>query len=394
MVTTAKQRSDRRNLKSFRDGRDEMNLVEFPFATLSERSGSTKVLEFQVDDYDRIAGKPVSRKLTVTGDAKYGLPTAKDEEVYLGLLQLTKVHNDFGDPKVYFTRGELIRLMGWKNRDWSYHRVATALCRLTGVRLFYENAWRDNTKKRFRSQGGFGLLDSFEIRDGRVRASNGDETERLSEFRWNSVIFESFQSGYLKKLDYSKVRELGTIARRVYRYLDKHFHPPHRTTLTPNLKVFAFEHIGVSRKNDSAQIRRTLDKPIEELVKHGFLAPDENRFRKIAGRRGEWEVVFSMAGHLPNSTTKRNRRAGAKKAQPNRSIPTESIRQTSHAGSNRIDSYINNLSNSEMKKLETQAIQSASGFLLETLENNQCGPLAEECRRQIVRAFLTQKLKK
>ena len=227
-----------------------------------------------------------------------------------------------------------------------------------------------------------------------MRASNGDETERLSEFRWNSVIFESFQSGYLKKLDYSKVRELGTIARRVYRYLDKHFHPPHRTTLTPNLKVFAFEHIGVSRKNDSAQIRRTLDKPIEELVKHGFLAPDENRFRKIAGRRGEWEVVFSMAGHLPNSTTKRNRRAGAKKAQPNRSIPTESIRQTSHAGSNRIDSYINNLSNSEMKKLETQAIQSASGFLLETLENNQCGPLAEECRRQIVRAFLTQKLKK
>ena len=111
-----------------------MNLVEFPFATLSERSCNRKVLEFQVEDYDRLLGKPVIRKLTVTGDAQFGLPTAKDEEVYLGLLQLTKVHNDFSEPVVYFTRSELIKLMGWRNRDWSYHRIATALDRLTGVR--------------------------------------------------------------------------------------------------------------------------------------------------------------------------------------------------------------------------------------------------------------------
>ena len=105
---------------SFRDGRDEMNLVEFPFATLSERTGGVNILEFQRETYDRVIGKPVTRKLTVTGDAKYGLPTAKDEEVYLGLLQLTKLHNAFEQPKVYFTRSQLIKLMGWKNRDWSY----------------------------------------------------------------------------------------------------------------------------------------------------------------------------------------------------------------------------------------------------------------------------------
>ena len=68
---------------SFRDGRDEMNLVEFPFATLSERTGGVNILEFQRETYDRVIGKPVTRKLTVTGDAKYGLPTAKDEDCLL-----------------------------------------------------------------------------------------------------------------------------------------------------------------------------------------------------------------------------------------------------------------------------------------------------------------------
>ena len=91
----------------FRDGRDEMNLVEFPFATLSERTNGTRILEFQRETYCRLIGKPVIRKLTVTGDAKYGLPMAKDEEVYLGLLQLTKLHNDFKTAKVYFTRSRL-----------------------------------------------------------------------------------------------------------------------------------------------------------------------------------------------------------------------------------------------------------------------------------------------
>jgi hypothetical protein len=381
-MTTAKASSRPRRSLPPHDGRDEMNLVEFPFATLSERSGDTKVLEFQTDAYDRVIGKPVTRKLTVTGDAKHGLPTAKDEEVYLALLQLTKLHNDFSHARVYFTRAELIKLMGWKNRDWSYHRVATAFCRLTGVRLFYEHAWRDNTKKRFCSQGGFGLLDSFLIRDGRIRSADGDETDRLSEFCWNSVIFDSFQSGYLKKLDYAKVRELGAIARRIYRYLDKHFHPPLRTTLTLNLKSFACEHIGVSRNNDAAQIRRTLAKPIQELESIGFLQPMPKRFRKVQGQRGVWEVVFSLAGH-----PEKRKPARACDRPPNPMIVPLVSRKP-----DKLDRYLATLPETKRKEIEAEAMQSASGFLLETLQSQEDGPLADECRNQIMKAYLSTKL--
>lgn len=358
-----------KRIKTFKDGRDEMNLVEFPFATLSERTGNTNVLEFQRDVYDRVLGKPVTRKLTVTGDAKYGLPTAKDEEVCLGLIQLTKLNNEFTSPKVQFTRSQLIDLMGWKNRDWSYHRIATAFCRLTGVRLFYENAWRDNAKRKFCTQGGFGLLDSFQLRDGRIR----EEGERLSEFRWNSVVFDSFQSGYLKKLDYATVKKLSATARRIYRYLDKHFHPPHRATIVLPLRIFAFEHIGVSRKSDNAQIRRALEKPIRELEVLGFLVPSKNRYKKITGQRGEWEIQFTLAGH-----GKRRR---------NKSTPPKTFEGSKSKQPDRIDRYIESLSAADRATIEDQAMENATGFLRENATKD--GPLADECRRQILRTFLS-----
>lgn len=363
----------------FRDGRDEMNLVEFPFATLSERTNGRGILEFQRETYCRVIGKTVTRKLIVTGDAKYGLPTAKDEEVYLGLLQLTKLHNDFKSARVYFTRSQLIKLMGWKNRDWSYHRVNKSFRRLTGVRLFYENAWRDNAKKRFCDQGGFALLDSFQIRDGRIYKL-GDETERLSEFRWNSVLFDSFQSGYLKKLDYSLAKELGAIARRIYRYLDKHFHPPHRTTLGLPLKTFAYEHIGVSRNSDNAQIRRAFTKPIRELEVAGFLLPARKRFHKIPGHRSEWEVVFTMAGH------RTPRKSGGK-----REVPKSTTRPQKRSRPDKLDRYVNSLTPAERAKIEDEALANATGFLKEATETDLAGPMAKECRRQIVRAFLRKR---
>lgn len=368
-----------------KDGRDEMNLVEFPFATLSERSGKTNVLEFQVDTYDRVVGRPVVRRLTVTGDAKFGLPTAKDEEVYLGLLQLTKAYNDFESPKVLFTRGELIKLMGWKNRDWSYHRIGTSLARLTGVRLFYENAWRDNAKREFRTKGGFALLDSFELRDGR----SANKEECLSEFRWNSVIFESFQSGYLKKLNYEKVRSLTVIAKRMYRFLDKHFHPPHRTAITLPLKTFAFEHIGLSRSYDNSQIRRALRPAIDELVAIQFLGniDESRRFRRIAGSKRDWEILLSMPGNRTAESTPSRFNTARHVTEPTRE--ETSARKGATTKTQR---YLQSLTPDQLKKLEQEAVASATGFHRETFQREgNSGPLADECRRQIVYAFVAAK---
>jgi hypothetical protein len=351
-----------------------MNLVEFPFATLSDRADGVQVLEFQVDDTDRESGLPVERKLTVTGDAKYGLPTAKDEEVYLGLLQLTKFHTDFSSPTVRFTRHELIRLLDWPNNDWAYERIATALARLTGVRLFYQNAWRDNANKTFRDRGGFGILDSFVIKD--ARKGMGPVEDLLSEFRWNAVLFESFRAGYLKRLDYETVRSLGTKAKRLYRYLDKHFNPPKYARLVFDLRTLACERLGFSRDYDAVQIRRALQPAVEELEALGFVViePVEQRYRKIA--RGKWEVSFERAsGKAPAKPQ------AAKPAAPAGAVPRAVIRKKTESGdidaaeAVRVREYLSALSDEERGRLEREAVQSAGPFLQTLLDSG--GPLRD-----------------
>lgn len=347
--------------EQLRNGRDEMNLVEFPFATLSDRSDGVQVLEFQVTDADRESGVPVERKLSVTGDPKHGLPTAKDEEVYLGLLQLTKFHTDFKSPDVHFTRHELIRLLGWPNNDWAYERIATALARLTGVRLFYQNAWRDNANKVFKDRGGFGILDSYTIRDG--RKGNGPLEDLHSEFRWNNVLFESFQAGYLKRLDYETVRDLGTKAKRLYRYLDKHFNPPKYARLVFDLRTLACERLGFSRDYDAVQIRRALQPAVEELEALGFVAtePVETRYRKIA--RGKWEVCFeSGSGKKPPKLAAGThpRRTAAAKGGPAAVNETDAADAAEAA---RVRAHLAGLSEAERGAVERAAIESADPFL-------------------------------
>lgn len=357
--------------EQLRNGRDEMNLVEFPFATLSDRADGVQVLEFQVSDADRESGLPVERKLTVTGDPKYGLPTAKDEEVYLGLLQLTKFHTDFRSPDVHFTRHELIRLLGWPNNDWAYERIATALARLTGVRLFYQNAWRDNANKVFKDRGGFGILDSYTIRDG--RKGSGPIEDLHSEFRWNNVLFESFQAGYLKRLDYETVRELGTKAKRLYRYLDKHFNPPKYARLVFDLRTLACERLGFSRDYDAVQIRRALQPAVEELEALGFVAvePVETRYRKIS--RGKWEVCFeSGSGKKPPKVIlpSQAQRIAVPRGSSARARATD---EADAAESARVRAYLDSLSPEARTKLEVEAIDRAEPFLRNLLDGGTLG---------------------
>jgi hypothetical protein len=373
-----------------RNGRDEMNLVEFPFATLSDRSDGIQILEFQVEDTDRESGLPVERKLTVTGDPKYGLPTAKDEEVYLGLLQLTKFHTDFTTPIVRFTRHELIRLLGWSNNDWAYERIATALARLTGVRLFYQNAWRDNANKVFKDRGGFGILDSFVIRDG--RKGSGPIEDLHSECRWNAVLFESFQAGYLKRLDYEAVRTLGTKAKRLYRYLDKHFNPPKYARLVFDLRTLACERLGFSRDYDAVQIRRALQPAVEELEALGFVCvePVQSRYRKIA--RGKWEVYFERdTGKSPEKPVLPKR---VEKSRPSIAEKSKDTQQAelSSAETVRVRNYLAVLSEEERLKLEKDAHASAEPFLKTLLGSG--GALSQTTSQLIVHRHVMKIIEK
>ncbi|MDG3008114.1 replication initiator protein A [Paludisphaera mucosa] len=294
--------------------KDELNLAEFPIAALTDRvpdGQTTLVFEDRLELRD---SPPIIRRLTIMGTHKHGLPTSLDDEVLVGLIQVTKRRSNFTDARVPFSRYELIELLGWPQSGQSYRRIEEALHRWVGVVLMYENAWWDNTAKswvdeQFHVLDNVTLYDRERWRKSSARAKVGKGGARaekpplpLSSFKWNEVMFQSFQSGNLKQLDlelYLKLRLPTT--KRMYRFLDKRFY--RRTRLDFDLRTLACEHIGLSRSYAPTELKRRLKPALEELEQLGFLEvlTPEERYSYV--KRGTWRIILirGRRGGLPGA---------------------------------------------------------------------------------------------
>ena len=278
------------------EAKDEMNLAEFPLCALAHRlKPEVKTLRFEDRVLDKGRNEWITRQLTVTGSDAYGLPTELDDEVLLGLIQLTRLHG-FADRKVPFTRHELIRMLGWRDDSKSYARVEASLNRWTGVTLFYNKAWWNKERKCWMDEK-FHILDNVWLcHRGEPAPDTGlpGTGAPLSAFVWNEVVFRSFTHGNLKSIDFEFFKSLkSAVAKRLYRFLDKRFW--HCSRRDFDLRELCCEHIGLSRNYDTANLKRKLLPGIRELEERGFLRPRPmtERFTKV--RRGHWGVAFESA---------------------------------------------------------------------------------------------------
>lgn len=275
--------------------RDELNFAEFPLASVSTSlPKDQKTLEFTDEIFDKSTNQRVTRKLTITASDKYGLPTAMDDEVTLGLIQLTG-KTDFAERRVFFTRYELLKLLNWTDDTRNYHRLEESLNRWLGVTLYYDKSWWSKEEQSWVNEGF--ILDQVTILDKerqRRGAKKGIQTGK-SSFVWNEVVFNSFKSGYLKQIDWDFFKQLeSAISKRMYRFLDKRFYQ--RPRLEFELRTFACEHIGLAKKYHNGELKRVLSPAIAELEAQGFLKklPFEERFVRRAKR--EWTAIFVREG--------------------------------------------------------------------------------------------------
>ena len=299
--------------------RDELNLAEFPIAALTDRvpaGQTTLVFEDHITQPD---GTPIVRRLTVMAHPKRGLPVAIDDEVMVGLIQLTKRRNNFTEPKVWFSRYELIELLGWPHDGRSYRRIEEALDRWVGAVLVYENAWWDNQERSWVDES-FHILDNVSLYDrerrrrAAAKATSGGKADNgsgpqgdprpLSSFRWNEVIFRSFQAGNLKQLDLEFYLHLKLpTTKRLFRFLDKRFY--RRDRLELDLATMACEHVGMSRVYSPSEVKRRLGPALRELEELGFLEPMSLEERYINEGRGHWRILLSRGprGRTPEAPT-------------------------------------------------------------------------------------------
>lgn len=283
-------------LETFADGRDEMNLAEFPLAAIGDRFlDGTKTVVFADTVWDREKRKHLPRQLTISGSDRYGLPTAKDDDVLLGCIQLSSI-GDFHNREVKFSRYELLKLLRWPDESRYYHRLATSLRRWKGTTIYSDRAFYDNERKSWVNRD-FGVFDNLYIYER--EAEEGAQSPASSWFVWNEVLFNSFQAGYVKQLDWNLYCTLkDPVAKRLYRFLDKRFYRGERVEM--DLHELAFNKLRVSQSYNTAQIKRALSKGIKELEEVWQLRTSKERYRKLG--RGKWEAVFERK--RSRSTTK------------------------------------------------------------------------------------------
>ncbi len=267
---------------------DELNLAEFPLAAISDRFlDGTKTVVLEDTVFDREQNQYLPRRLTLSGSDRYGLPTSKDDDVLLACIQLSRL-NDFATREVSFSRYEILRLLGWADESRNYERVATSLRRWKGLSIYSDRAFYDHEQKSWVNRD-FGVFDNLVIY--RREVIQGKAATGCSRFVWNEVLFRSFQSGYLKQLDWNLYCRLTSpVAKRLYRFLDKRFY--HSSRVEIDLLELGLRKVRLAANNNTAQMKRSLLKGIEELEHVWELKPrlPEERFRKDG--RGKWLVIF------------------------------------------------------------------------------------------------------
>ena len=135
----------------------------------------------------------------------------------------------------------------------------------------------------------FGVFDNLVIY--RREVIQGKAAPGCSRFVWNEVLFRSFQSGYLKQLDWNLYCRLTSpVAKRLYRFLDKRFYHSNRVEI--DLLELGLRKVRLAANNNTAQMKRSLLKGIEELEHVWELKPrlPEERFCKNG--MGKWIVIF------------------------------------------------------------------------------------------------------
>lgn len=267
---------------------EELNLVEFPLAVLSDYvPNGRKTLEFYDLIRDQESNSQLNRLVTITGADKWGLPNWQDQDVLLAMMVLSKLKNGFGDRRVRFTLHELRNLLQWPHNGTYNRRLQESLDRWTGVTIKYSH-WR--TKTGWKKAKAFHIIEWYALSMGRDFDADEPQT-----FTWNELVFESFQANHTKPLDWEFYIGLNTpTAKRLYRFLDKRFFLKSRWSF--DLAEFSENKLGLNKVTDIWRYKERLAPAIKELEAKGFLKAFDARERFAKVGKGKYDVIFERVG--------------------------------------------------------------------------------------------------
>lgn len=242
---------------------DEFNLATFPISVLDKKAqASHEPLVF----HDKISlnGETVERMWKVFPHPEKGFPGPIDDDVLMALLELTREQG--GSKRVYFSRYDLLKRLGWPINATYYTRLETSFKKLAAVRVEAINAFGDRSKKRFVNMG-LTVIQEWKL-NSETRGG-----EKSSYVLWSDRIAESIHQELTRYLDATfYFEELSSaIERRLFRYLDNIFDTK-QLSAELDVRNLAHEHLGISRQYKYlSQIMQRIEPALKTLIDKGYL---------------------------------------------------------------------------------------------------------------------------
>jgi len=284
----------------FRLGKDEMNLVEHPFALL-RRGATDSVIHLEWDKIHPRTGKTVHAEWRVAGDPILGLPGPVEERLYLVLMELSR---EQGFPqRVIFSRGDILRRLSIADTAQNYATLHDAFLRLKTVTIDAKRSFWNVAAQDFSAHRMFNILDDVEVVDEAAGRRKGQVSLALSSFLWSEVMYSSIVAGNIRSLsiDFALSLEL-PLSARLFRYLDKHRtgdKDQNRNKFEIELHRLCEIHLGMTRARYASKLKERLAPAFQELKERGFLA--EVRYEPMKSQTGAEKVVFYFTNGLLNA---------------------------------------------------------------------------------------------
>lgn len=374
-----------RELFDLKQGRDELNLAEFPLFYLGQRvPADLKSLDYEDEIFDQGKNVAINRKLTISASKLYGLPTVRDADVLHALLLIAKQTTDFSNPVVTFSRYQLAKVLGWNDSGRSYKRIQDALFKWLGVNLEFQQSWWAKEEQQWQTKG-FHLVESVTINDCSRR--RGQAELPLSSCRFSDEFFASLTTGYIKSLNLEDYFHL-TIpaAKQAYRFLDKRFYRKSRIDF--DLHAFACEHVGLSRKYKPCMLKKRIEPAIRELEAIGFIKPEPPSRRYTNHGRGQYTIHFQRGNSentfaLPGNKQERSVKRQLLKELTERGVTAKVAREIIEdkaIGEKRIRQKIELVD--WLKSQDPDCLKRGGGFLTSAIRNDYALPEGFETKAQ------------
>lgn len=306
-------------------GKDEMNLVEFPFGPITP--SATKTLEVEHQAFDKTLRREVTRRLIITGSDAFGLPRPVDDQVLVGLKTLTH-EAGYQSREVRFSRYQLCQVLGWQTDGRTYRRLEESFDRIAGTTLKFKDAWWDKGEQQWKSKT-FHLIEEVNLctRDEfeRMRVRGELVDHKLCSFVWGEVIWKSFQDGFIKTLDMNLFRRIAKGRRhevplRLFRVLDKRFY--HGRIARFDLDRLCIGTLGLSPNYSPSQMVRVLERACNWLATCSYFVGMKVEARRV-GRSSEVLFIRAEAGRHKRGDTSRQRATPDMTFRTTREVPEE-----------------------------------------------------------------------